>query len=220
MEIYLNKVRPFPISIPKNYIPTKRYVWGNDCLFEATKQYKIIAPSGTGKSTLTHILAGIRHDYDGEIAINNINIKSFSSSDWEKTRTSEFAFVFQSLKLFPQLTVLENLTLKSEWCMEYQTKTINKYAEKLGLSPFMNIPVSKLSFGQCQRIAIIRAICQPFKWIILDEPFSHLDATNRDIAWNLIQQVAEEKNAGIILCLLDEIDSIQVNQTFYLSRND
>ena len=218
MEIHFRNVQPFPIEIA-NKNPQSNCIWNNSVDFISGQHYKIIAPSGTGKSTLTHILAGIRQDYHGEISIKNQTLKSYDNQAWENLRNSQMAFVFQSLKLFPQLTAEENILLKAEWCPNFQISKIRESAEILGVSPFLKTPISKLSFGQCQRIAIIRAICQPFQWIILDEPFSHLDAENRDLAWALITKSANANNAGIILCLLDDLDAIKCHQTLYVSNH-
>lgn len=219
MDIHFNFVKPKPLNVPQNSIQLANNIWGNNITFKSAKQYKIIAPSGTGKSTFTHILAGIRHDYDGDILIHQRPLKGFSTKDWEKLRNDEMSFVYQSLKLFPQLTVEENLQLKSEWCEKFQSTRMIEYAKLMGISPYLKTKASKLSYGQCQRIAIIRAICQPFKWIILDEPFSHLDSENRDIAWSLIRKTADENNAGIILCLLDNLEQIQTHFTLNLTNN-
>ena len=58
--------------------------------------------------------------------------------------------------------------------------------------------------GQCQRVAIIRSLCQPFKWILMDEPFSHLDKKNANKAFDIIKHKANEVNAGIIITSLDD----------------
>ena len=73
---------------------------------------------------------------------------------------------------------------------------------KLGLNGFENKKTAKMSFGQKQRVAIIRALCQRFDYILLDEPFSHLDTKNSEIAWDLIKTETEEQNASIIITSL------------------
>jgi ABC-type multidrug transport system ATPase subunit len=69
-----------------------------------------------------------------------------------------------------------------------------------------------MSFGQRQRLAIVRALCQSFEYILLDEAFSHLDATNTKIAWELIKEEAGKQNAGIILTSLNKEFDNEMNK--------
>ena len=110
---------------------------------------------------------------------------------------------------------MQNITLTAEIHQIHHQKqipsqhiqsleTITEWATLLGVETKLNQPISQLSFGQMQRVAILRALNRPFNWIVLDEPFSHLDQTNANIALNLIQKVAAQQNAGIIITALDD----------------
>jgi putative ABC transport system ATP-binding protein len=134
---------------------------------------------------------------------------------WSQWRALKCSVVFQDLQLFQNLTALQNLTLNSEIHQIHfnnQTQsehiqsleTLTEWATLLGVETKLNQPVSLLSFGQMQRIAILRALNRPFNWIVLDEPFSHLDQTNASIALDLIKKVAHQQNAGIIITALDD----------------
>ena len=70
--------------------------------------------------------------------------------------------------------------------------------------------------GQCQRVAIVRALCQPFKWIVMDEPFSHLDNKNTEIAFNLISQRCLDTSSGMILTSLDKSHITHFNKELFL----
>jgi putative ABC transport system ATP-binding protein len=85
--------------------------------------------------------------------------------------------------------------------------------QQLGMSAQLNQKTKTLSYGQKQRLAIIRALCQPFEFLLLDEPFSHLDNTNINIAWQLIQTEAKKQNAGIILTSLGNNYQLDFDQT-------
>lgn len=77
-------------------------------------------------------------------------------------------------------------------------KEIISYFERLGIPEKVNSPVGKLSIGQQQRVAIIRALCQPADFILLDEPVSHLDETNNAIVAQMVTEEAARQGAGVI----------------------
>ena len=74
----------------------------------------------------------------------------------------------------------------------------------MGIDHLLQQSCATLSYGQRQRVAIIRALCQPFDFLLLDEPFSHLDEANTEAAFQLIEQVCAEQKAGFILVSLGE----------------
>ena len=211
MNIVFDHVIPEPL---KEFIQPNS-IWNKHFTFEAGQMYQIIAPSGKGKSTLVGLLAGTRGDFLGNVLLEGQNSKGLSHMNWAKWRALQCSILFQDLQLFPALTAFDNIQLTSEINQIHEGKThqshhvqnaqtIQQWALSLGIDSKMNQKVSQLSFGQMQRVAIIRALNRPFKWIVLDEPFSHLDQTNSNIALSLIQEVARAQNAGIIITSLDE----------------
>jgi putative ABC transport system ATP-binding protein len=74
-------------------------------------------------------------------------------------------------------------------------------------------PCGELSFGQQQRIAILRALAKPFQWLMLDEPFSHLDPNNTQLAWQLILEIAQQRKAGVIITSLNPYANILCDHT-------
>ncbi|MEA3462965.1 MAG: ATP-binding cassette domain-containing protein, partial [Bacteroidota bacterium] len=81
---------------------------------------------------------------------------------------------------------------------------IMEMAMMLGIDPFLNRKAGILSFGQQQRVAIIRALCQPFDFLLADECFSHMDRDNSLTAYQLIRAECEARSAGLILTSLNE----------------
>lgn len=77
-------------------------------------------------------------------------------------------------------------------------------ADKLGVTSILNQKIRFCSFGEQQRIAIIRALMQPFNWLILDEPFSHLDQDNINLASTLIEDACQQRNAGLMIMGLNK----------------
>jgi len=101
----------FVIPTPLQEILPPEAIWNHDIKFVTGQTYQIIAPSGRGKSTLIGLLAGLRGDYSGQIHINNRNTQQFTTQDWANWRATGASFVFQDLRLFPNLTALQNIQL-------------------------------------------------------------------------------------------------------------
>lgn len=158
----------------------------------------IHAESGGGKSSLLSFIFGNRDDYKGDILFDNQNIREFNINKWCEIRKTNISLLPQEMRLFSELTVYENIQLKNNLTHFKEEKEIEKMLEILGIAEKKYSLVSKLSIGQQQRVAIIRALCQPFDFIFLDEPVSHLDEDNNSLVAQLIETEAISQNAGII----------------------
>ena len=156
------------------------------------------AESGGGKSSLLSFIYGNRDDYKGTINFDGVNIHTFGIQKWCDIRKFSIALLPQEMRLFPDLTALENIQLKNSLTNHKSQKEIDELFEILGIPDKKNQLAAKLSIGQQQRVAIIRTLCQPFDFIFLDEPVSHLDEDNNRIVAKLVEKEAENKNAGII----------------------
>lgn len=174
-------------------------VWHQDIIFHKEKRYLIEAASGTGKSSLCSYIYGYRRDYQGIINFDGRNIRSLSVNEWVDIRKHSLSILFQELRIFPELTALENVQLKSRLTNYKKKKEILALFEALGITDKVNEQAAKLSFGQQQRVAFIRSLCQPFDFIFLDEPVSHLDDENGAIMSRLLTEEAERQGAGIIV---------------------
>ena len=213
MDIEFNGIIPHPLA---EYV-TENSIWNSTFKFTQGNKYQIVAPSGKGKSTLVGIIAGTRGDFDGNLLFDGQNTSQFKPIRWSQWRANECSIVFQDLQLFPKLTVLQNLFLMNEIQSAHNNKSNNNqtketlydWAKQLSIESKMDVLVGNLSFGQMQRDAILRALNRPFQWIVLDEPFSHLDAENSKIALDLITIIASNRNAGIIITALDSRFSIE-----------
>lgn len=173
-------------------------IWHSDIVFKRGKSYLIKAVSGTGKSSLCSYLYGQRGDYRGDILFDGENISSFTTSRWCDIRQREISILFQDLKLFGELTALQNVEIKNNITNAKSHTEIVSLFEELGIVDKLHARVDHMSFGQQQRVALIRALCQPYDFILLDEPISHLDDCNSDIMRDIVVREAKQRGAGII----------------------
>ena len=205
MRIELTGVIPVPIAEMPDH---SKEVWPLNLTIESGSSLLISSTSGRGKTSLIHFCYGIRKDYHGTILIDNKDIRTIPPLEWASLRREHISIVFQDLRLFDDLSGMENIMLKGILTGTPDISHINAMAEQLSLLPFLEgRPVRTLSFGQQQRVAILRALVQPFDLLLLDEPFSHLDEENSEKALNLIRSESNKRNAGIVLTTLGNTGS-------------
>lgn len=191
-------------------------IWLQETTFQKGKYYLLEAASGTGKSSLCSFLFGYRKDYQGDICFDNQNIRNFSGEDWNLLRRNSLSLLFQDLRLFPELTVWENILLKNNLTGFKSREWIKAALCRLGISDKLSEPAGKLSFGQQQRVAVIRVLCQPLDFILLDEPVSHLDHDNSEILVQLLLEEASEQGAGILVTSIGKHPAIPFHKTLRL----
>jgi len=168
-------------------------------VFEKGKKYLVKANSGHGKSSFLNFIYGSNISYSGTIEYETGHEKE-ALFDFRKNRLS---YVFQDFKLFSDLTVFENIQIKNALTQHKTETEIHQLIERVQLSHKTDTLVRNLSLGQRQRVAILRAICQPFDYILLDEPFSHLDNSNIKILTDILNEELERQQASLILTSLD-----------------
>lgn len=191
-------------------------VWGKDLSFQKGEYIKIVAPSGSGKTSIMHFLYGLRKDYNGTIQYNDRIIKNFTFEDYAGYRKDNISIVFQDLRLFPEQNVLENIDIKRQLNPFHPKEKIAEMAQRLGIGNKLETKAKICSYGEQQRVAIIRALMQPFDFLLLDEPFSHLDEKNAQIAMKLMLEEADARKASIIFADLERIDYFPYTRIFYL----
>jgi len=195
-KITFNNVLPQVFASRKDLISD---IWQTNLTLEKGKVYLIEADSGLGKSTMCSYILGWRHDYSGEISFDNKNISSLSIADWTDIRRIHVSHLFQELRLFPELTAMENVEIKNKLTNHLSKNQIVAWFEKLGIADKQDVRVGKMSFGQQQRVALIRALAQPFDFLMADEPISHLDDGNSEIMGDLMLEEAHRQGAGLLI---------------------
>lgn len=120
-------------------------------------------------------------------------------------RSADISIVFQDLRLFPEFTVEENLFLKGNLTAdEFDFSEAAAMCEYLGVAQYLKRKCGFLSFGERQRVAIVRALIQPAGLVLMDEPFSHLDRDNADKALDLILKKTNTRNAALLITSLGQ----------------
>lgn len=214
MRLSLEQVVPIPLRDKINAYNS--WVWNQKVTFNEGEHIFIQAPSGTGKTTLVHMLYGLRRDYTGMIHWSAYKMSDIDREQLSQIRASYISVIFQDMRLFPELTAYENLEIKRSLTNVVQEHEAIKMLERLGLKDKLNARASTLSYGEQQRVAIVRALLQPFSWLLMDEPFSHLDNANRDKAIDLISEVVKMNSAGMILADLDENEYFPYTRKIWL----
>ena len=174
-------------------------VWLKDIIFEKEKTYLLEANSGTGKSSLCSFVYGYRKDYQGRIFFDEQNILQLTVKQWVDQRKKHLSLLWQDLRLFPELSAFENVQLKNKLTGFQKKKTIEEWFDRLGIDDKKNALIGQMSFGQQQRVALIRALCQPFDFLFADEPVSHLDDSNSQIMADILLEEVEKQGAGLIV---------------------
>ena len=212
-QIFLDNVAP-------GFLQADQYaaseIWNKKIHFKKGDNVQIVAPSGTGKTSLIHFIYGLRKDYTGTIELDKLKLSSFDVEQLASMRQTAISVVFQDLRLFLQHSVKENILVKSRLGSAKNIPSMEEMCDSLGIASKLEQTCGTCSYGEQQRVAIIRALQQPFDFILLDEPFSHLDEKNRMKAMSLIEQCAIANNAAIIFADLKPIEFFKATHTYFL----
>ena len=195
-KIVLQNIMPLLFVLSDNEIVSD--IWMKNIELEKGKSYLIEASSGKGKSSLLSFLLGYRDDYQGNILFDNITLRNIKPNQWSYIRKNNISMLFQELRLFPELTAIENIQIKNNITKFNTLQNIKNQFERLGIEDKINTKVGLLSYGQQQRVAFIRSLCQHFDFLLLDEPISHIDNNNANIINQMIKERIENDGVGVV----------------------
>lgn len=214
MRLSISHLVPLPLKEKHNtYNAT---VWEQDMVFNQGEHVLITGPSGAGKTLFLNMLYGLRKDFEGKIHWSAYNMNEVTPQQLSQLRAASVSMVFQDMRLFTEMTVWENIDIKRRLTDTVPAYDAEKWLERIGLKTKLEVPVSQLSLGEQQRVAIVRALVQPFEWILMDEPFSHLDFFNKQKAVTLIKEVAGYTRAGLIITAVADNDDFVYDKKIFL----
>lgn len=191
-------------------------IWQCEASFERGKTYLVEAESGKGKSTFCSYITGYRHDYSGQVLFDGEDTKGYGASRWTSLRREHISHLFQELRLFPELTAMENVLIKNQLTSHCNLKTIEGWFERLGIPEKMNEKIGLMSFGQQQRVAMMRALTQPFDVLLADEPISHLDEQNAKTMAGIMMEEASRQGACVIVTSIGKHMSLPYDKVYKL----
>ena len=206
MQINLQEI--VPDYIEKENI-SRSQIWGKNISIDKGEHLHIVAPSGRGKTSLMHFIYGLRKDYTGVISYDNMDVKKLSPESFSSFRQKKISIIFQDLRLFPEQSVRENLEIKRLLDPYHKPVAIDEMTKRLGIFSKLNNLAKTCSYGEQQRIAIIRSLMQPFDFLLLDEPYSHLDDANRQKAMELIYDECKKREAAMVFADLKMLDFLK-----------
>ncbi len=220
MTIELHNVKPRYMS--ESEVAGSDIYLQPSVVFEQGRKYMVCARSGHGKTSLLNFIYGISDQYDGSIERRTENGERRAESgkrraeSGERLRLSVLSYMFQDLGLFPELTAMENVQLKNRLTDFKSDSEIERMLDALLPEGKKHQPVATLSLGQRQRVAAVRALCQPMRFLLLDEPFSHLDHDTAAQVAAMISAEVERQGAGLIVTALDPTDLFRFDKTMRL----
>ena len=172
-------------------------IWHQDLIFRKGEMCLIEAASGTGKSSLCSYIYGYRNDYQGIINFDETNIKAYSVKQWVDLRKHSLSMLFQDLRIFTELTALENVELALQICKN--PMDAQEVMEDVGLGERLDNFPAQLSGGEQQRVSIARALAKNPKLLLCDEPTGALDYNTGKAILKLLQDMCRERGMTVIL---------------------
>jgi lipoprotein-releasing system ATP-binding protein len=168
----------------------------------AGQSVALVAPSGAGKSTLLHIAGLLETPDDGEVYVGGAPTSGLSDIDRTQIRRTDIGFVYQSHRLLPEFSALENVMLPQMIRGLKRAETIKRATEilaYLGLGDRIKHRPSELSGGEQQRVAIARAIANAPRVLLADEPTGNLDPNTADHVFQALMQLIRATRVAMLI---------------------
>jgi len=200
-EITLNSVKP---AVKVGMFGETSGVWEQELQFRKGESYLLRSMSGRGKTSVISFIYGLRSDYSGTIRFDGTDTAALTPDQWSRIRRESLSIVFQDLRLFRQLPALDNVLLKCALNGLATGDEVREMFSRLGIIKLADKTGATLSFGEQQRVAIARSLVQPFDFLLMDEPFSHLDKHNAGIAAGMIREAIAKRGASLVMTSLGD----------------
>lgn len=200
----------------------KRHIFSNfSCTLPDKGLVCLLGASGSGKSTLLNMISGVDNSYEGSIKINEIDIKSLTSSEAANFRVQNIGYVFQNFNLLNLDTVFNNVILPLETGFLskriIQKKRVNDALKIVGIEKLSKQRINKLSGGERQRVAIARAIINDPTVVLCDEPTGALDEKTSEDIFNLLKTISKET---LVVIASHDVEAIKKIADLIIEIND
>ena len=179
----------------------------------------IVGPSGAGKTTLLQIIGTLEAPNGGEVCYEGKNVLSLKDRELAHFRNRNIGFVFQFHQLLPEFTMLENVAIPALLGGDNRSDAYaraKRLLERMHLSDRLDHKPSQLSGGECQRVAVARALINSPKVILADEPSGSLDSQNKQELHRLFFELRHELNQTFIIVTHDEGLAAQADRIMHM----
>ena len=177
----------------------------------------LVGPSGSGKSTLLHLLGTLEKPTAGQIAIGGQDPNALSEPELARFRNEQIGFIFQSHHLLPQYSALDNTLVPSlAFPQESRAGRARDLLTAVGLAQRLEHRPAELSGGECQRVAVARALINRPGLLLCDEPTGSLDEASSDEVLSLLLQLVAEAGSGVLMVTHSPRLAARLQQRCYL----
>lgn len=212
-----NVSKTYPVPDDKDGLKVLR---GITVTIDKAQTIAITGPSGSGKTTLLNMMSGLDVPNQGRIFVAEEELTNMIPDDLALFRNRNLGFVFQAHCLLPQCTVIENVLLPSIVECRENGNTVYaraiKLLQRVGLERKSNSFPGKLSGGECQRVAVVRALINQPKIIMADEPTGSLDTSTATVLVKLLIELNEEYGTTLVVVTHSSIVSDLMQLKFKL----
>jgi ABC-type lipoprotein export system ATPase subunit len=161
----------------------------------------IVGPSGSGKSSLLHVIGAMDRPTAGDVTVAGRDLSTLAEHELTRFRRQTVGFVFQSFNLIPNLTALENVMLPMEFNGvpgDERRRRATALLERVGLGARRTHRPAELSGGEQQRVAIARALANNPPLVLADEPTGNLDSATGQMIYELLKEVAQDRTVLVV----------------------
>ena len=180
----------------------------------------IIGPSGSGKSTLLYVLSSLDREYQGQVLLKDIELKTLTNHKMAHLRNKSIGFIFQFHYLLADFTALDNVMLPGMKLGELPHEDLEDRAlqklDLLGIADQANKRINRLSGGQQQRVSVARALINDPRIIFCDEPTGNLDSKNASVVFDMLKNLTREFDQTILMVTHDDSFSSKTDRQIQL----
>jgi len=202
-------------------LPGERWLFrGVDCCLRPPIQIAICGESGSGKSSLLNLMAGLEQPTEGKVAWAGQSISDMSVNERLDFRRSRLGFVFQAFHLVGHLSALQNVMLPcllNNWTEQRAHSAAMALLERLGLAARAGDFPRTLSGGEQQRVALARALVHSPKMVLADEPTGNLDPSAANRALETLSQLCREQDAILVMVTHSERAAMMLDEQWRLA---